>query len=143
MAWENVCTSKVAGGLGLKDLELQNRCLLLKFVDNFFLVNLPLGSTGYFHKDSIFSESLPPHLLPTFGRLLAMSLIPTIVSLTLRYVMVPLLFGMTSGFIINPTLSSIIYQEDGIYRSRMASKFRVTIGFWRMGFVYVKRGDFW
>jgi hypothetical protein len=37
VAWEQVCTSKQFGGLGLKDLELQNQCMLLKFVDKFFL----------------------------------------------------------------------------------------------------------
>lgn len=36
VAWEQVCTSKQFGGLGLKDLELQNHCMLLKFVDKFF-----------------------------------------------------------------------------------------------------------
>jgi hypothetical protein len=36
VAWEQVCTSKQFGGLGLKDLELQNQCMLLKFVDKFF-----------------------------------------------------------------------------------------------------------
>jgi hypothetical protein len=36
VAWEQVCTSKLNGGLGLKNLELQNQCLLLKFVDKLF-----------------------------------------------------------------------------------------------------------
>ena len=36
VAWEHVCTSKLEGGLGLKDLDLQNRCLLMKFVDKMF-----------------------------------------------------------------------------------------------------------
>jgi len=30
--WERVCTSKACGGLGVKNLEDQNHCLLLKFV---------------------------------------------------------------------------------------------------------------
>ena len=30
--WESVCTSKACGGLGIKKLEDQNHCLLLKFV---------------------------------------------------------------------------------------------------------------
>jgi hypothetical protein len=36
VAWEQVYTSKQFGGLGIKDLELQNQCMLLKFVDKFF-----------------------------------------------------------------------------------------------------------
>ncbi|WVZ86048.1 hypothetical protein U9M48_032891 [Paspalum notatum var. saurae] len=33
VAWERVCKSKDEGGLGLKNLETQNHCLLMKFVD--------------------------------------------------------------------------------------------------------------
>lgn len=36
VAWDNVQSSKAQGGLGVKDLELQNRCLLMKFVDKVF-----------------------------------------------------------------------------------------------------------
>jgi len=36
VAWDNVCASKSHGGLGVKDLELQNRCLLMKFIDKLF-----------------------------------------------------------------------------------------------------------
>jgi hypothetical protein len=36
VAWDNVCASKTQGGLGVKDLELQNRCLLMKFIDKLF-----------------------------------------------------------------------------------------------------------
>jgi hypothetical protein len=36
VAWEHVCSSKEDKGLGLKDLQTQNRCLLLKFVDKLF-----------------------------------------------------------------------------------------------------------
>ncbi|KAJ1294370.1 hypothetical protein BS78_01G141200 [Paspalum vaginatum] len=33
VAWQEVCKSKAEGGLGLKSLEMQNQCLLMKFVD--------------------------------------------------------------------------------------------------------------
>jgi hypothetical protein len=36
VAWDNVRASKDNGGLGVKDLELQNRCLLMKFIDKLF-----------------------------------------------------------------------------------------------------------
>ena len=36
VAWEDVCVSKDGGGLGIKDLEQQNRCLLMKFIDKLF-----------------------------------------------------------------------------------------------------------
>ena len=35
VAWDRVCTSKSAGGLGVKNLEIQNGCLLLKFAYKF------------------------------------------------------------------------------------------------------------
>ena len=36
VAWDTVQAPKNAGGLGIKDLELQNRCLLMKFVNKLF-----------------------------------------------------------------------------------------------------------
>ena len=36
VAWEDACASKIEGGLGIKDLHLQNRCLLMKFIDKIF-----------------------------------------------------------------------------------------------------------
>jgi len=33
VAWEAVQAPKDRGGLGVKNLELQNRCLLMKFID--------------------------------------------------------------------------------------------------------------
>jgi hypothetical protein len=36
VAWDNVQASKNAGGLGVKDLHLQNRCLLMKFINKLF-----------------------------------------------------------------------------------------------------------
>lgn len=33
IAWELVCWEKQRGGLGVKDLAIQNRCLLSKFLD--------------------------------------------------------------------------------------------------------------
>lgn len=36
VAWENVCVSKKDESLRVKDLELQNRCLLMKFIDKLF-----------------------------------------------------------------------------------------------------------
>lgn len=36
MAWENVQARKEDGGLGIKDLELQNCCLLMKFINKLF-----------------------------------------------------------------------------------------------------------
>jgi hypothetical protein len=36
VAWDNVRASKTHGGLGVKDLELQNQCLLMKFIDKLF-----------------------------------------------------------------------------------------------------------
>ena len=36
VAWENACTPKEEGGLGLKDLVLQNCCMLMKLIDKLF-----------------------------------------------------------------------------------------------------------
>jgi hypothetical protein len=36
VAWETVQTTKASGGLGVKDLHLQNRCLLMKFINKLF-----------------------------------------------------------------------------------------------------------
>ncbi|CAD6207229.1 unnamed protein product [Miscanthus lutarioriparius] len=36
VAWENVSISKNDGGLGVKNLELQNRCILMKFINKLF-----------------------------------------------------------------------------------------------------------
>lgn len=36
IAWEHACLSRLEGGLGIKDLTMQNKCLLLKFVHKFF-----------------------------------------------------------------------------------------------------------
>jgi hypothetical protein len=33
VAWEEVCRPKDASGLGIKNLKIQNQCLLLKFTD--------------------------------------------------------------------------------------------------------------
>jgi hypothetical protein len=42
VAWDKVCTPKSAGGLGVKNLEIQNVCLLLKFAYKFMHAsNLP------------------------------------------------------------------------------------------------------
>jgi hypothetical protein len=35
VAWELVCTEKQEGGLGLKNLEKQKQCMLMKFADKF------------------------------------------------------------------------------------------------------------
>jgi hypothetical protein len=32
VAWEHLCQDKMNGGLGIRNLELQNHCLLLKIV---------------------------------------------------------------------------------------------------------------
>jgi hypothetical protein len=36
IAWDTIQASKNNGGLGVKDLELQNRCLLMKFINKLF-----------------------------------------------------------------------------------------------------------
>jgi len=36
VAWESIQAAKENGGLGVKDLELQNHCLLMKFIDKLF-----------------------------------------------------------------------------------------------------------
>jgi hypothetical protein len=57
VAWENACTPKEEGGLGLRDLELQNRCMLMKLIDKLFSRD-PAPS-----KDWVFQQSkvtLPP-----------------------------------------------------------------------------------
>jgi hypothetical protein len=36
VAWEDSCTSKLEGRLGIKGLHLQNCCLLMKFIDKIF-----------------------------------------------------------------------------------------------------------
>jgi hypothetical protein len=75
VAWENVQARKEDGGLGVKDLELQNRCLLMKFIDKLFFdesvawkdwllrdaasFDTPsTGSHGYLWKSSLTSSIL-------------------------------------------------------------------------------------
>jgi hypothetical protein len=41
VAWDAVQAPKSKGGLGIKDLELQNRCLLLKFIDKLYSSEQP------------------------------------------------------------------------------------------------------
>lgn len=36
VAWEDFQARKEDGGLGVKDLHLQNKCLLMKFIDKLF-----------------------------------------------------------------------------------------------------------
>jgi hypothetical protein len=36
VAWDSVLAPIDRGGLGIKNLELQNRCLLMKFVNKYF-----------------------------------------------------------------------------------------------------------
>lgn len=45
------------GGLGLKDLKLQNQCLLLKFVDKFLTDAYAPWKDWLLHNDSIFSDN--------------------------------------------------------------------------------------
>lgn len=35
VAWDRVCFPKLAGGLGVKNIQVQNVCLLLKFANKF------------------------------------------------------------------------------------------------------------
>jgi hypothetical protein len=58
VAWEHVCTSKLEGGLGLKDLQTQNRCLLLKFVDKLFTGAQAPWKDWLLLNDSVFSDNL-------------------------------------------------------------------------------------
>ena len=46
VAWENVFVSKKDGCLGVKDLELQNLCLLMKFIYKLFSCEPDLGRIG-------------------------------------------------------------------------------------------------
>jgi hypothetical protein len=41
VAWETVQAPKDKGGLRIKDLELQNRCLLMKFINKLFTSDDP------------------------------------------------------------------------------------------------------
>jgi hypothetical protein len=63
VAWEDICVSKDNGGLGVKDLEQQNRSLLMKFIGKHPLTPPLMG------------------LNPICGKLLAMNLILTDLSL--------------------------------------------------------------
>jgi hypothetical protein len=36
VAWDSVQATKKRGGLGVKNLELQNKCLLMKFINKLF-----------------------------------------------------------------------------------------------------------
>lgn len=56
VAWEHVCTSKISGGLDLKDLEIQNRSLL-KFVNKLFTGAHVPWRDWLLHNDSVFTES--------------------------------------------------------------------------------------
>ncbi|WVZ49731.1 LOW QUALITY PROTEIN: hypothetical protein U9M48_001062, partial [Paspalum notatum var. saurae] len=40
IAWPGVCTPKECGGLGIKDLALQNQCLLLKMLHRLYMIRL-------------------------------------------------------------------------------------------------------
>lgn len=64
VAWDDVCVAKLEGGLGVKDLETPNRCLLMKFIHkihqakplpwkNWFLPELH-GDLGASSNDSTF-----------------------------------------------------------------------------------------
>lgn len=57
VAWEYVCSKKVDGGLGLKDLQTQNRCLLLKFVDKLFTGAQAPWKEWLLQNESVFSDN--------------------------------------------------------------------------------------
>lgn len=57
MAWEHVCSEKNDGGLGLKDLNTQNRCLLMKFVDKLFTGVQAPWRDWLLHNEPIFSDN--------------------------------------------------------------------------------------
>ncbi|KAJ1260787.1 hypothetical protein BS78_10G258800 [Paspalum vaginatum] len=56
VAWEDVCKSKQEGGLGLKKLETQNHCLLMKFVDK-ILDNTPDPWKAWFGRDNVLAPA--------------------------------------------------------------------------------------
>jgi len=49
VAWEDVCKTKEQGGLGVKNLENMNHCLLLKFVHRMHDTSIPPGNSGSTH----------------------------------------------------------------------------------------------
>ena len=63
MAWEDVCKSKEQGGLGVKNLEDMNHCLLLKFFqklhDESSSPDLGLGHDSYLGK--LIGNELQPY----------------------------------------------------------------------------------
>ena len=62
VAWDRVCTPKSAGGLGVKNLEIQNGCLLLKFAYKFLhSADLP-WKTGFYttHPTLCIKHPTPP-----------------------------------------------------------------------------------
>jgi len=80
VAWEDVCVSKDGGGLGIKDLEQQNRCLLMKFIDKLFSNDLAPWKNWILRDAASFDTPLMD-LNPICGKLLAMNLILTDLSL--------------------------------------------------------------
>lgn len=46
IAWTKVCDSKESGGLGIRDLQLQNQCLLLKLYTGYIIQKTLYGRTG-------------------------------------------------------------------------------------------------
>ena len=80
VAWENVSISKNDGGLGVKNLELQNRCMLMKFINKLFS-NEPAPWKQWILRDAASFDTPLMDLNPICGKLLAMNLILTDLSL--------------------------------------------------------------
>jgi hypothetical protein len=59
VSWDTVRTSKAHGGLGVKDLELQNRCLLMKFVDKLFSNEDAPGKSWIMGEATPFDTTVP------------------------------------------------------------------------------------
>ncbi|WVZ88424.1 hypothetical protein U9M48_034947, partial [Paspalum notatum var. saurae] len=65
IAWEHVCKAKNQGGLGLKDLETQNHCLLLKFVDK-IMGDSPAPWKDWIIRNTITEDGLSTSSPPSF-----------------------------------------------------------------------------
>jgi len=69
VAWEDVCKSKQEGSLGLKNLEMQNHCLLMKFVDK-VLDSSPSPWKDWVCNEYMLSVSPPTAAHSFLGRIL-------------------------------------------------------------------------
>lgn len=59
VAWDSVQATKNNGGLGVKDLELQNRCLLMRFINKLFVDDHPSWKSWILRDMTPFDSTSP------------------------------------------------------------------------------------